>query len=337
MSKQYIQKRNDKNIYLMERNSLHLPALTIEYFNDVSLSLAPRTLANYSNQLRIFFDWASHDFLDKSPSVITESDLDGITSDDITRFLQELKHNGHSDETLRSYLISLSAMYKHLIKKKKLHNNPVEGVSRPKHKKSPKIYLDENDMERLSATIEYGSGMSKHQTKYRETIGTESRDLCIISILADTGIRVSELVGLDLNELDFERCRFTVQRKGGNIDIVYFSDETKEIIEDYLLTRKNIVADGTTALLLSYVGKSKGQRISVRAVEDIVKKYCQAAGLMNAEKMSPHKLRHSCAMNLLKKTGNLALIKKKLGHSSIVSSSIYAETDVSDLEKTRNL
>ncbi len=153
--------------------------------------------------------------------------------------------------------------------------------------------------------------------------------------MCDTGIRVSELVGLDLKDIDLNRCRISVQRKGGNIDLVYFSDDTKDLIVDYMAVRKKIAK--SDAFIVSFVGNNKGNRISVRSIELLIKKYALASGVTNADKMTQHKRRHTCAMSLLKATGNIALVQKQLGHKSITSTTVYAEADDSDLASIRNI
>jgi site-specific recombinase XerD len=158
-----------------------------------------------------------------------------------------------------------------------------------------------------------------------------------VSLFCDTGLRVSELVGIDVNDIDFVRNRVSVHRKGGYTDITYFSDVTAALLTSYLTDRGKFVDKMENSLFVSFVGKNKGHRLSVRSVEIMIKKYAVAAGVANADKMSPHKLRHTCAMSLLKATGNIALVKSKLSHKSITATTVYAETDDTDLENVRNI
>lgn len=264
MGKNYFRERDKKNMSVVTDLSTSLPQAVTEYMNAISLSRAPSTLANYSRQLNTFFVWVTdNEIIQKKPKEIDFGDLALLTSDDIISFIHALRFAGDNDETLRAYLRAISAFYVYFIKNGKMKANPVDGVIRPKHKKSPRIYLDETDTKKFMYSVDTAHGLTDREIKYRDTIMTASRDIVIVNLLYDTGVRVSELVGLDIKDIDLQRFRMTVQRKGGDIDIVYFSDKSKEYILDYLEIRKKIVADNEDALLLSFVGNNKGHRISV--------------------------------------------------------------------------
>lgn len=338
MGKNYFRERDKKNMSVVTELSTSLPQAVTEYMNAISLSRAPSTLANYSRQLNVFFVWITdNDIIPKKPKEINFNDLESINSDDVISFMHALRFTGDNDETLRAYLRAISALYVYFIKNGKLKANPVDGVIRPKHKKSPRIYLDETDTKKFMYSVDTAHGLTDREIKYRDTIMTASRDVLIVNLLYDTGVRVSELVGLDIKDIDLQRCRMTVQRKGGDINIVYFSDKAKEYILDYFEIRKKIVADNEDALLLSFVGKNKGHRMSVRSVEILIKKYATASAVTNAEKFTPHKMRHTCGMSLLKATHDISLVQKQFGHRNITSTTIYAETDDSDVAAVRNL
>lgn len=337
MSK-YFKEKDEKNMRIVDECCTTLPLACTEYFNDVALGRETSTMANYARQLNVFFNWVHEELLTgKDPQHYDFSDLSRITSDDVTTFMYELRHKGDSDETLLAYLRAISSFYKHFNKKGKLRTNPVDGVTRPKHKKAPKVYLDAVDLPRFESTVKNGQGLSERVQKYRDTINSTNRDNAIVAVLYDTGIRVSELVGIDLTDIDFSRCRISVRRKGGDITLTYFSNETADFLNAYLDDRAKFVDKKEQALFVSFVGKNKGHRLSVRSIEIMIKKYAVAAGVSNADKMTPHKLRHTCGMALLKATGNIALVQAQLAHKSITSTTVYAQADDSDLENIRNL
>jgi site-specific recombinase XerD len=153
--------------------------------------------------------------------------------------------------------------------------------------------------------------MTKSQQKYHEK--TKVRDLALMTLLLGTGIRVSECVGLDINDVDFVNNGIKIRRKGGYEAIVYFGDEVREALLDYLEERKLIVpSEGSTnALFLSMQLK----RINVRSVENLVKKY--ASTVTKLKKITPHKLRSTYGTSLYRETGDIYLVADVLGHKDV--------------------
>jgi len=134
-----------------------------------------------------------------------------------------------------------------------------------------------------------------------------------MTLLLGTGIRVSECVGLDINDVDFDNNGIKIRRKGGYEVIVYFGDEVREALLDYLEERKHMIAcDGhTNALFLSLQMK----RINVRSVENLVKKY--ASAVTRLKKITPHKLRSTYGTSLYRETGDIYLVADVLGHKDV--------------------
>ena len=134
----------------------------------------------------------------------------------------------------------------------------------------------------------------------------------MLSLFLGTGIRISECVGINVTDVDFDNNSFKVTRKGGNQVILYFSDEVKSTLLDWLKDR-NILMEGLneTALFVSLQKK----RISTRAVENLVKKYSQIASPL--KKISPHKLRSTYGTNLYRETGDIYVVAEVLGHKDV--------------------
>ena len=154
--------------------------------------------------------------------------------------------------------------------------------------------------------------MSKGQQKYQKI--TAKRDFALLSLFLGTGIRVSECVGMNLTDVDFENNAFVVTRKGGNQVVLYFSPEVADALADYMEERKNVetLPGHEDALFLSLQRK----RITQRAVQNLVKKYAAVAAPLKP-KISPHKLRSTYATNLYNETGDIYLVADVLGHSSV--------------------
>lgn len=135
----------------------------------------------------------------------------------------------------------------------------------------------------------------------------------MLTLMLGTGIRVSECVGLDLNDVDFRNNGIKVHRKGGAEVVVYFGDEVRDALMEYMIERQKITAhDGSiNALFLSMQNK----RISVRSVENIVKKYSSL--VTSLKHITPHKLRSTYGTSLYRETGDIYLVASVLGHKDV--------------------
>ena len=156
-----------------------------------------------------------------------------------------------------------------------------------------------------------GDALTKQQKKYYEK--TRSRDAAILTLLLGTGIRVSECVGLDIEDVDFKNNGIKVFRKGGNEMIVYFGDEVARALQTYLADRDAItpVAGHEHALFYS----TQRKRMNVRSVENMVKKY--ASQITSTKKITPHKLRSTYGTALYQETGDIYLVADVLGHKDV--------------------
>ena len=152
----------------------------------------------------------------------------------------------------------------------------------------------------------------KAQQKYQKI--TAKRDFAILSLFLGTGIRVSECVGININDVDLENNAFIVTRKGGNQVVLYFPPEVAEALADYMEERADTEAlpGHENALFLSL----QRRRITQRAVQNLVKKYASVAAPLKS-RISPHKLRSTYATNLYNETGDIYLVADVLGHTSV--------------------
>ena len=187
----------------------------------------------------------------------------------------------------------------------------------PKLHEKDIIRLESREVDKILDAAEESTSMSDHQRKI--LLNTRARDVAILTLLLGTGIRVSECVGLNLTDIDFDVNGFTVTRKGGNRAILYFGEEVREALLYYIDgERKALISrseklriEDKDALFLSLQIK----RISVRAVENLVKKYAQVAAPL--KKISPHKLRSTYGTNLYRATGDIYMVADVLGHRDV--------------------
>lgn len=193
-----------------------------------------------------------------------------------------------------------------------IKTNPPALIDIPKIHEKAIIRLDVDEVAMLLDYIEHaGDQLSGQRKAYYEK--TKVRDLALITLLLGTGIRVSECVGLDVEDVDFKNDAIKVTRKGGNEMFVYFGEEVEKALLDYLEVRETItpVAGHEHALFYSIQRK----RMGIQAVENLVKKY--AKQITSTKKITPHKLRSTYGTSLYRETGDIYLVADVLGHKDV--------------------
>lgn len=295
-----------------------LPPFCGDFFVGIENNTSPLTRLNYANDLRIFFDFLSKKVLKKTILNITLADLEKVTSIDIEKFLSYLSNYSHGGKTLscnerakQRKLSSVRALYKYFFDKNKLIANTAAKVKTPKIHDKEIIRLDVDEVAALISTVESADGLSKRQKAYHEN--TKIRDIAMITLFLGTGIRISELVGLNVDDIFFDSDSFVVTRKGGNRTILYFTEEVREALLNWLDYRNNIkyLDKNEKALFLSI----RNKRISVRNVEILVEKYAKVVTPL--KKITPHKLRSTFGTNLYRETGDIYVVADFLGHSDV--------------------
>ena len=196
-------------------------------------------------------------------------------------------------------LAALRTFYSYYYKKELITTNPTALVDSPKLHEKSIIRLDVDEVAKLLDEVESGENLTAKQQAFHEK--TKVRDLALLTLFLGTGIRVSECVGLDINDVDLKNNGIRIIRKGGNEVVVYFSEEVREALIPYLEERSGIAAcEGhQNALFLSLQRK----RITVRSVEKLVKKY--ASVITQLKKITPHKLRSTYGTSLYRETGDI--------------------------------
>ncbi len=212
---------------------------------------------------------------------------------------------------IKRKLSSLKSFYNYFFCNNLINENPPAKVRVPKLHEKEIVRLDVDEVARLLDEVESGDNLTASQKKYHKK--TKVRDTALLTLLLGTGMRVSECVGIDIDDIDFKNTGIKIRRKGGYETIIYFGDEVEKALKDYLAERVNIPAEpgSENALFLSMQNK----RLNVRSVENLVKKY---AGLVTSlKKITPHKLRSTYGTNLYKETGDIYLVADVLGHKDV--------------------
>jgi site-specific recombinase XerD len=282
----------------------------------------PLTRYAYACDLKLFFGFLFKEipaFADKDARSLVPADLEVVTARDVSLYLEYLalyyvEDNAvtNGDDGRMRKLASLRSFYSYLFKNQYIKADVSRLIDMPKRHEKPILRLEIDEIAKMLDLVESGDAMSGNQKKYNEN--TKLRDLAILSLFLGTGIRVSELVGIDIPDVDFNLNGFMVTRKGGSQAILYFPDEVSDVLKRYLAERREIAAlpGHENALFLSLQKK----RISVRAVEVMVKKYATLAAPLK-KRLSPHKLRSTFGTNLYRETGDIYLVADVLGHSDV--------------------
>ena len=311
--------RNIENLDKLGELLEELPPFCSDYFLGIEQRTSPQTRLKYAYDLRIFFTFlVEKRFPKKNVLAFTLEDLSQVTSQDIEYFLSYLSNyrfNGRrlscDDRAKARKLSSVRSLFKYFFNKGLLEADYSAKVSTPKLHEKEIIRLNTDEISELINVTEYGDGLSVHASGYHKK--TKIRDIAIITLFLGTGIRISELVGLDNDSFDFTENSFIVTRKGGNKSILYFSDEVKYALQEYIAEKKNDnkVPEDENAFFLSLQYK----RLNVRSVENLVKKYSQLVTPL--KKITPHKLRSTYGTRLYNETGDIYIVADVLGHRDV--------------------
>ena len=315
----FYQERNLKNLDKIDEILEQLPPFCEDFFRGIETRTSTLTRLNYVYDLRIFFDFLTKKkFRGKAMTELTLEELESVTDTDIEIFLSYLSNYSFGDKRLSCderakarKLSSVRSMYKYFFNKGLIETNQTSKVSTPKLHEKEIIRLEGNEVSSLLDTAEYGDGLSPHASGYHEK--TKIRDSAILTLFLGTGIRISELVGLNNESIDFSNNSFVVTRKGGNKAILYFSEEVGDALAAYLAQKENDpqIPPEEHALFLSL----QYRRISVRAVENLVKKYAKIVSPL--KKITPHKLRSTYGTALYRQTGDIYIVADVLGHRDV--------------------
>lgn len=324
-----------KHITLQLRELLaELPPYLFDFFRGIEHTSSINTRLAYAYDLRVFFRYLFGSFKElESMKDISLVELEKITPRDIEKYLEYLSYYEEENEQreMIAYqngqrgkarkLAALKSFYQYFYKQQLIVTNPTALVDMPKISEKPIVKLEIEEIAKLLDSVEDGKELTEHQKRYHHY--TKTRDLALISLLLGTGIRVSECVGLNIEDIDFNYNGVRITRKGGNETIIYFGEEVEEALQDYLKERvTKVCKDEDTPLFLSLQNK----RLSVRSVQILVKKYSSI--VTNLKTITPHKLRSTYGTQLYQETGDIYLVADVLGHKDVnTTKKHYAQMD----------
>ncbi len=324
------------NTNLKSKNLLkELPPFVEEFIVGIEQRTSPLTRFNYLNDLKIFFHFLTTEislFQNITIQEFTIADLNEVKSFHIEKFLSYLssyEYEGkllNNDEKAKARkLSSIRSMFKYFFNKDKLTANVAAKVETPKIHEKAIIRLEGNEVEKIIDSAEFGDNLTKQQQAYNKL--THERDVAILTTLLGTGMRVSELVGINKSDINYEINGVKITRKGGNQSILYFGDEIKDALKNYEFWRKNLKLDEVEPMFIT----RKGDRLGVRAVEKLVKKYAQVSAPL--KKITPHKLRSTYGTNLYKQTKDIYIVADVLGHKDVNTTKKHYTAMSEDIRK----
>lgn len=321
-----------------------LPSFAKDYFRAIEPTTSANTRISYAYDIRVFFRFLMENnpvYKNYTIDQFTLADIENLEPVDIEEYQEYLKvykidekQVTNTEKGLARKMSALRSFYGYYFKRQAISKNPTLLVDMPKLHEKAIIRLDADEVVRLLDYVDHGGDHLTGQKKaYFEK--TRNRDLAILTLLLGTGIRVSECVGLDINDVDFENNGIKVMRKGGNEMIVYFGEEVENALKTYMYTtrRTTLPLPGhENALFLS----TQRKRMGVQAIENMVKKY--AREVTPNKKITPHKLRSTYGTSLYKETGDIYLVADVLGHKDVnTTKKHYAAIDEDRRRQAANI
>ncbi|MSS63974.1 tyrosine-type recombinase/integrase [Velocimicrobium porci] len=322
-----------------------LPGFCKEYFRAIEPKTSTKTRISYVYDLRVFFQFliqTNPQFKTYNTTDFKLEDLEQLESVDIEEYLEYLKlyqnQDGKSytndERGIHRKLSSLRSFYYYFNRRKLLKTNPSLLVDMPKIHSKEIVRLDYDEVAMLLDLVEHGSPnlTGRKKTYFKQN---KLRNLAIFTLLLGTGIRVSECVGLDLNDVDFKNDRIKIIRKGGKEDFVYFGIEVEEALRNYIEVSRTAITPlpgHENALFLSI----QKRRMTVRAIENLVSDY--ASQITTLKHITPHKLRSTYGTTLYRETGDIYLVAEVLGHNDVnTTKKHYAALDEDRKRKAANV
>lgn len=298
-----------------------LPAFCKAFFRGIEEYTSSRTRLAYAYDIRLFFEYLhENNAICKKMEIIEFplSILDEIKRVDIEEYLQYMslyqkdgKDISNEERGKARKLAALRSFYNYFFQNEMISTNPAALVPLPKLHEKEIIRLEPNEVAILLDQVEDGTKLTKKELEYHKK--TKLRDVALLTLLLGTGIRVSECVGLDISDVNFEVNGIKIRRKGGYEAVIYFGAEVETALLDYLEERNHMIpAEGhENALFLSL----QNRRMVVRSVENLVKKY--SSRVTTLKKITPHKLRSTYGTTLYQESGDIYLVADVLGHKDV--------------------
>ena len=268
------------------------------------------TVKAYGEDIRQFQEFGGEDVGLQSPSE--------VVVDVVREWMIHLMNLGYATTSVNRKLSSLRSYYKYLLRKGEVEVDPLRKITGPKNKKNLPVFVKESEMNRLLDDEDFGEGFEG------------CRDHLVIAMFYATGMRLSELIGLDDGDVDFAASVIKVTGKRNKQRLIPFGEELRAEMEAYVKQRDESVPVRSGAFFV----RKTGERLYPNIVRKIVTR--NLSKVVTVKKRSPHVLRHTFATSMLNHDAELGAIKELLGHESLATTEIYTHTTFEELKKVYN-
>ncbi|MBV8058437.1 tyrosine recombinase XerC [Bacteroides sp. AN421] len=268
------------------------------------------TVKAYGEDIRQFQEFGGEDVGLQSPSE--------VVVDVVREWMIHLMNLGYATTSVNRKLSSLRSYYKYLLRKGEVKVDPLRKITGPKNKKNLPVFVKESEMNRLLDDEDFGEGFEG------------CRDHLVIAMFYATGMRLSELIGLDDGDVDFAASVIKVTGKRNKQRLIPFGEELRVEMETYVKQRDESVPVRSDAFFV----RKTGERLYPNIVRKIVMR--NLSKVVTVKKRSPHVLRHTFATSMLNHDAELGAIKELLGHESLATTEIYTHTTFEELKKVYN-
>lgn len=294
------------------------PGYLSDYYYNLAVSTEPKTCENYLRKIKAFLTFVNSDLFQ-----IKLPEIDDVI---ISRYFmtiqkKEVKENNQikikptSFSYQKGIWTALNSFFKYLKSKKYITDNPVELINRPKYKDyTEKYFLTVDDLKLILEAVKNGVGNDNAKRKQKEW---RERDLAIISLFMNTGMRRTALSEININDVDFVNKTLTIIDKRHTTHVYPLNDNMETNLKKWIVKREELIGDNEQdALFIS----TKRSRISEKAIYNLVQKYTEDALGM---KLSPHKLRAAFCSILYDQTHDIEFVRKAVGHQNIITTTKY--------------
>ena len=274
---------------------------------------------NYSERTIVSYETDLREFEEYFQEVDAGLDFKKIDADIVRRWMVHLMDEGRAATSVNRKLSTLRSFYRFLLRRKEVVINPMLKVVGPKKKKPLPFFVREKDMDRLLDESLFEEGFEG------------CRDRLILEMFYATGMRLSELIGLDDADVDLSARLIKVTGKRNKQRLIPFGDELEEDLLIYIKVRNEALPEGTKAFFV----RKNGMRMYPLQVYRLVRK--SLSKVVTLKKRSPHVLRHTFATAMLNGKAEMRAVKELLGHESLVTTEVYTHTTFEELKKVYEL